>query len=242
MGDPRLPSQKDRNPGILPDIPRQSAGASTYDGELIQNLWSDSAAADTKTSADYVWTNPLEMVIFAQLEAMFESRCITSQNSRYNHVVGCLPDFIAREVSDLIYSRPPRDPYDVLKLAILSRTAASDEQNLRKLLSGVDVGDKSPSQHRRHMMQLQGKYPVDDAVLKELWRQSLPVEVRNVIFVIEKVTSLENSPRSPTTFTKPTDNSLFLTYNNRPSPCPISNSNSARSQLSLPSYLSNSIT
>ncbi|KER31055.1 hypothetical protein T265_02619 [Opisthorchis viverrini] len=89
---------------------------------------------------------------FAQLEAIFESRRITSQNSRYNHVVGCLPDFIAREVSDLIYSRPPTDPYDVLKSAIISRTGASDEQNLRKLLSGVDFGDKSPSQHLHHMM------------------------------------------------------------------------------------------
>ncbi|KER32912.1 hypothetical protein T265_01189 [Opisthorchis viverrini] len=72
---------------------------------------------------------------FAQLEAIFESRRITSQSSRYNCVVGCLPHFVAREVSDLTYTRPSTDPYDALKTVIVSRTASSDEQNLRKLLS-----------------------------------------------------------------------------------------------------------
>ncbi|KER26671.1 hypothetical protein T265_06107 [Opisthorchis viverrini] len=114
----------------------------------------------------------------------------TVMSSRCNYVVGCLPDFVAREVSDLIYTRPSTDPYDALKAAIISRTAYSGEQNLRKLLSGVDVGDKTPSQHLRHMMHLQGKHPVNDAVLKEIWQQSLHIEVCKVISVIEQGSSL----------------------------------------------------
>ncbi|GAA57571.1 hypothetical protein CLF_112908 [Clonorchis sinensis] len=61
---------------------------------------------------------------------------------------------------------------------------------LALLLSGVDVGDKTPSQHLRHMMHLQGKHPVNDAVLKELWQQSLSTEVRKVLSVIEQDSSL----------------------------------------------------
>ncbi|GAA50340.1 hypothetical protein CLF_104393, partial [Clonorchis sinensis] len=99
-------------------------------------------------------------------------------------------DFVAREVADLTYTRPSTDPYDALETAVISRTAYSDEQNLRELLSGVDVGDKTPSQNLRHMMHLQGKHPVNDAALKELWQQSLPVEFRKVLSVIEQDSSL----------------------------------------------------
>ncbi|GAA51504.1 hypothetical protein CLF_106265 [Clonorchis sinensis] len=40
------------------------------------------------------------------------------------------------------------------------------------------------------MMHLQGKHPVNDAVLKELWQQSLPSEVRKVLSVVEQDSSL----------------------------------------------------
>ncbi|KER30468.1 hypothetical protein T265_03079 [Opisthorchis viverrini] len=68
--------------------------------------------------------------------------------------------------------------------------ARNDEQHLRKLLSGVGVGDKNTVKHLRHMMHLQGKHPVNDAVAKELWEQSLPIEVRKFISVIEQDSSL----------------------------------------------------
>ncbi|KER29538.1 hypothetical protein T265_03840 [Opisthorchis viverrini] len=85
--------------------------------------------------------------------------------------------------SERLRSRPPLDYKH-------PHAHSSDEQNLRKLLSGVDVGDKTPSQHLRYMIHLQGKHPVNDTVLKELWQRSLPTEVRKVISVIEQDASL----------------------------------------------------
>lgn len=128
---------------------------------------------------------------FAQAEAVFESRRITTQRSKYNNIVGNLPTSVAAEVADLIYNRPNVNPYDSLKSAIISRTAASDEKNLRKLLSGIELGDHTPSQLLRKLTELQGKNAVDEAIMKELWQQRLPPDVRKILAVIEKDYTLE---------------------------------------------------
>jgi len=129
---------------------------------------------------------------FARVEALFDCRRITSQSSRYSHIVAHLPDEVASEIADLIYNRPVTNPYDALKEALITRTAVSDEQNLRTLLSGVQLGDRTPSQLLRHMTQLMGSQKGNNAILKELWLQNLPVELRTVLAIVHKDSSLDN--------------------------------------------------
>lgn len=129
---------------------------------------------------------------FARVEAVFDCRRITSQTSRYSHIVAYLPDEVASEIPDLIYNRPPLNPYNAIKEALIARTAVSDEQNLRTLLSGIKLGDRTPSQLLRHMTQLMGKEKSNDAILKELWLQNLPAEMRTVLSIVNKDTTLDN--------------------------------------------------
>lgn len=129
---------------------------------------------------------------FAQVEAIFDCRRIRSQHSRYSHVLAHLPAEVANEVEELVYDPPTSDPYTALKDAVIARTAVSDEKNLRTLLSGIELGDRTPSQLLRHMKQLMGKRSASEPILKELWLQNLPADMRTVLAVVHKDNTLES--------------------------------------------------
>ncbi|OON17253.1 hypothetical protein X801_06911, partial [Opisthorchis viverrini] len=102
------------------------------------------------------------------------------------------------------------NPYDVLKDALIKKTAATDEQNLRVLLAGVELGDRTPAQLLRHMTQIQGKQAVNESILKELWLQILPGDIRKVLSVVDKDTTLPKLAELA--------DQVFSCYGTKPSP------------------------
>lgn len=56
---------------------------------------------------------------FLQLDAIFQARHITSQQSKFASVVEKLPAEVAAEVVDILTNLPTDKPYEVLKQAIL---------------------------------------------------------------------------------------------------------------------------
>ncbi|OON19765.1 hypothetical protein X801_04364 [Opisthorchis viverrini] len=90
------------------------------------------------------------------------------------------PAKVATEVIDLIGPMPASNPYTTLKAAISKQTATSDEANLQKLLDGVELDDRTPSQLLRHMQSLACGKSFDDAILKQLWLQCLPLSTRQI--------------------------------------------------------------
>lgn len=127
----------------------------------------------------FIMNNP--RVWFIQLECFFKFRRITSQHTMFSHVVSQLPGNIASEVVDLLDPPPTENPYDAIKYAIIKRTSTSDEANLRQLLSGIEIGDRTPSQLLRHMHSLVSGKTFEESVLKELWTQCLPLTTRQIL-------------------------------------------------------------
>lgn len=127
---------------------------------------------------------------FAQLELYFKGRRITRQDSKYTTAAMNLPPHVSLEVSELIYHPPSENPYDALKAAVLERLASSEEQNLRKLLSGVQIGDRTPTQLLRHMRNLTNENKVHEVLVRELWLQALPQHLRTPLSVVDKETPL----------------------------------------------------
>ena len=78
-----------------------------------------------------------------------------------------------------------------LKDATLSRTTASEEACLQRLLSSVELGDRTPSQLPRHMRSLVGTFTVDDAVLHSLWIKCLPNNTKLVLSTYDAESPLE---------------------------------------------------
>eukprot|EP00117_Sycon_ciliatum_P046483 scpid96404/ scgid33290/ len=58
---------------------------------------------------------PDPLIWFAQAEAMFNTRRITQQQTKFDYVISSLSHEYALEVRDLLLHPPAHNPYDVLK-------------------------------------------------------------------------------------------------------------------------------
>ena len=117
---------------------------------------------------------------FAQAEAQFHIANIVDEKTRFYHVVSSLPPDAASEVRDLILT-PPENPYTKLKEVLVSRTAESAAQRLKKALDATEIGDSKPSQILRRLQQQLEGMEANDALLLQVFLQKLPVTVRTIV-------------------------------------------------------------
>ena len=118
---------------------------------------------------------------FAQIEAQFNTRGITTQDTKFSYVVSSLQPEIAQEVRDFIISPPASDKYQKLKSELIKRTSASEQKRLHQLLISEELGDRKPSQLLRKMRLLLGESKLEDNILKQLFLQRLPGNVKAIL-------------------------------------------------------------
>ena len=93
-------------------------------------------------------------VWFAQIEAQFTTRNMSSHKTRFDYVVASLAPEFATEVRDLILKPPEEDPYDALKEQLIRCTAASEQCRLQMLFNAEKLGYSKPTQLLQRMQQL----------------------------------------------------------------------------------------
>ncbi|CAE1299832.1 unnamed protein product [Acanthosepion pharaonis] len=118
---------------------------------------------------------------FIQLDAIFQARHITSQQSKFAFVVEKLPAEVAAEVADILTSFPTNKPYEVLRQAILHRTGCSEERRIKDLLTNLTLGTNKPSQLLRRMQSLVGSNTISDTVFKQMWLDKLQPDVVRIL-------------------------------------------------------------
>ena len=138
------------------------------------------------------WTSDPQ-IWFVQVEAQFAASNITAQKTMYHHVVGSLSPEIATEIRDLLLGPPEDRPYDALKKKLIERTAESEQRRVQQLLTAEELGDRKPTQLLRRMHQLLGEkmQTTDGSIIKELFMQRLPTNVRMVLAAASERTPLE---------------------------------------------------
>ena len=142
------------------------------------------------------WPSDAE-VWFAQVEAQFGTRGITAQKTKFDHIVASLVPEYAFEVRDIILHPPESRPYDRLREILVQRTGTSSRRRLQQLLTSEELGDRKPSQLLRKMQQLLGSRmtDTDDALVRELFLQRLPANVRAVLASSPDSTPLDELAR-----------------------------------------------
>lgn len=88
-------------------------------------------------------------------------------------------------MSDVLESAFPGTKYETLKTRIIATFSESSERKLKRLLSGQVMGDQKPSQFLRTMQSL-GRGQVGDNVLKSLFLEQLPENVRAILSISDQ--------------------------------------------------------
>ncbi|XP_046399331.1 uncharacterized protein LOC124165850 [Ischnura elegans] len=117
---------------------------------------------------------------FSQLEVQFSLAGITSELTKFSHVVAQLDNRHAVEVEDIIVNPPSESPYKRITEELISRLSTSQETRIRQLLEHEELGDRKPSQFLRHIRSLAGNSVPDDFV-RTLWVNRLPSSAQAIL-------------------------------------------------------------
>ncbi|XP_037303419.1 uncharacterized protein LOC119193794 [Manduca sexta] len=128
---------------------------------------------------------------FAQVEGQFAINRITSDQTKFNHVINQLDNQYSKEVKDIIIKPPAENKYDTLKALLIKRLTESNEKKLKQLLMHEELGDRKPSRFLRHLQSLAGS-DVPDDFLKTIWISRLPYGIQTVLAGQPGTTSLED--------------------------------------------------
>jgi hypothetical protein len=118
-------------------------------------------------------------VWFAQAEAQFSLAGISSEKTKFFHVISQLDHQYAAEVEDIISSPPEWDPYTALKTELVGRLSPSREQCISQLLTLEEMGDRKPSQFLRHLRGLAPDVPED--FIYTIWSSRLPPNIQAIL-------------------------------------------------------------
>jgi hypothetical protein len=117
---------------------------------------------------------------FSQIEAQFHSHLVRSDTSKYYAVIAALDCSTLQPVSNIIANPPATGKYDAVKKTLIDSYSDSREQQIRKLLKELDLGDRKPSELLREMKTLASDH-VDDQMLQTLWLHRLPLNVQLLV-------------------------------------------------------------
>jgi hypothetical protein len=121
---------------------------------------------------------------FYQVEAQFNICKIVTEETKFNHLVSQLEPKYIENIWDIIRGTEV-NKYSLAKECLLNIFKESEDKRIKRLVTGIDLGDQKPSQLLRRMQALAGA-DVSEKVLKTLWLEKLPESTRNILIVTDE--------------------------------------------------------
>lgn len=118
---------------------------------------------------------------FQKVESQFALRGVTTEQTKYNHIMATISQEVALKIYDTI-NEPGETPYTTLKDSILKAFTPSASSLIKELLNDVEIGDRTPSQFFRHLATLaEGSGMFNNELLQSLWLERLPPQVKAIL-------------------------------------------------------------
>jgi hypothetical protein len=118
-------------------------------------------------------------VWFAQAEAQFALAGISSEKTKFFHVISQLDHRCVARLEDIITSPPEQSSYNTLKTKLVRRLTPSREHRIRQLLTAEEMGDRKPSEFLRDLRSLVPE--VSDDFLRSIWSSRLPPNIQAML-------------------------------------------------------------
>lgn len=131
-----------------------------------------------------IWRDRIRLW-FAQFEAIISPQKKGDQ-TMFELVIGQLERQDLDEISDIILHPPDKNRYEALKTRLLEAYEESEQRQVQRLLSEMELGDLKPSQLLRRMKSLAGDN-IKDSTLRIMWTNHLPQSVRAVLAVSDNI-------------------------------------------------------
>lgn len=124
---------------------------------------------------------------FAQLETQFQLSGVTLDGTKYGHLIAALDSETLKQIRERILDPPATEKYISTKNLIIERVSDSAKLKLDRLLSGLQLGDRKPSQLLREMQALAANQ-LNDNILQNLWLTRLPQHTQEILACMENLT------------------------------------------------------
>lgn len=121
---------------------------------------------------------------FYQVEAQFSIGKIVAEDTKFNHLVSQLEPKYIENIWDIIRGTEV-NKYSLAKERLLNIFKESEDKRIKRLVTGIELGDQKPSQLLRKMQALAG-VDVSEKVLKTLWLEKLPDSIKNILIVSDE--------------------------------------------------------
>lgn len=174
-----------QNPGDAPQFLTQNP-------ELSVNFPTGSNNSNVPTPAIFAariaklppfWREEPE-IWFLQVDSSFNLNGIIQDSTKYEYLLSHLDPSILFVVKDIIINPPAVGRYLAMKTRIIQHFAESGEGQLKKLLSGLELGDQKPSHLLQKMKSLAGS-KVSNDMLRTLFMERLPEKMKCILVVAD---------------------------------------------------------
>ena len=120
-------------------------------------------------------------VWFAQTEAQFAIRGISTEETKFQYTVSALDQETAVRVLDVIKKMPAKTPYTTLKGRLLGTFTPSEYERAGQLLHMPPLGDHKPSYLMDQMLGLMPAEHEPCFLFRRLYLEKLPERIRSIL-------------------------------------------------------------